>query len=101
MLGEPKEQPRELLEAVKRHLKATREVKKAYFMLMIRDNEQSFLIVVDFCGDREKVFGGIAAAATPHLKQGQFIDMVPAGDRFGQNAIAEKKPFYTRSLFGF
>lgn len=101
MIGEPKEYPRDLTDALKNHLKTVKEVKKAYLMLMVKDNEQSFLIVVDFRGDHKSTFDGIAAAAAPHLKQGQFIDMVPANESFGQSAIKGKKPFYTRSMFGF
>jgi hypothetical protein len=101
LLGEPKEYPQALAEAVKRYLKTVREVKKAHLMLMVKDKEQSFLIVVDFSGDRKKVFDGIATAASPHLKPGQLIDMVLASDRFGQDAIRDKNPFYTRGGFGF
>jgi hypothetical protein len=101
LLGEPKDYPHALVEAMKQHMKTVREVRKAYLLLMVKDDEQSFLVVVDFRGDRKKIFNGIAAAAVPHLGKGQFLDMVPAEDKLGQDAIRGKKPFYARSIFGF
>jgi quinol monooxygenase YgiN len=101
LLGEPKDYPHALVEAMKQHMKTVKEVKKAYLLLMVKDDEQSFLVVVDFRGDRKRIFDGIGSVAVPLLGKGQFLDMVPAEDKLGQDAIRGKKPFYSRGIFGF
>lgn len=69
-------------------------IKQAWVQLMKKDEETTFLLVVDFDGDRETLFPVIAKAAAPHL-QGFYLDIVPYGPGFPENAVADKTAFYT------
>jgi hypothetical protein len=95
MLGEPKVYPVEMVRAIREHLGNSSCVKRAWLRLMMKDGEQSFLLVLDFTGDRGTVFGGIAQAARPFLN-GMYIDMVPFEDDFGQRAVDGVEPFFAR-----
>lgn len=98
MLGEPREYPTKMIEAIKGYMKKQKAIKKAYFRLMVKENEKSYLIVVDFEGMKEPVFQGIADAAMPYL-DGMFLDMVEMND-WAKNAIRDVEPFYKKKLFG-
>lgn len=95
MLGEPKNYPAEMVEALRTHMRGVPAIERAWLRLMMKDNEQSFLVVVDFAGNREEIFGGIAAAARPHLKN-IYMDMVPYQDGFGKRAVENAEPFYRK-----
>lgn len=92
-LGEPKVYPTEMVEAIKAYLKQTPAVKRAWLRLMYKDNEYSYLLIIDFEGDKKEIFGGIAGAARPYLKD-MYIDMVPYQDNFGKNAVKGVEPFF-------
>ena len=94
-IGDPADVPEEMIEAIRRYAKTDRTIKAIWLKLMIKDGEKSWLLIVDFSGDKDKVFSSIARAATPHLRSGMFIDMVPLTDRFGQSA-ASGEPIYKR-----
>lgn len=93
MLGEPKEYPTEMVEAMCGQMEKMPEVKRAWLRLMVKENVQSFLVVVDFTGNREEVFGKIAAAARARLKD-RYLDMVSYEDGFGKKAVENVTPFY-------
>lgn len=92
-LGEPKDYPTEMVEAIKAYLNGETDVKRAWLRLMYRSGEYSYLVVVDFEGDRNTVFGKIADAARPHLEN-MYIDMIPFSDDFGKQAVEGVEPFY-------
>ena len=94
-LGEPRVYPADMVNAICAHVKKQKNVKAAYLRLMEKDGEQSYLVVVDFTGDRRDVFDGIGKAAWNHLN-GMFIDLVPFDTDFGQQAAAGVEPFYKR-----
>lgn len=98
-LGQPRIYPEELVKAISNYLKDQKNVKAAYLQLMIKDGEQSYLVIVDFAGDRTVLFDGIANAAMSYLN-GMFIDLVPYDSDFGQNAAKSIEPFYKRKKFG-
>jgi hypothetical protein len=98
MLGEPREYPTKMIEAIKEYMKKQRAIKKAYLRLMVKENEKSYLIVVDFEGMKESVFQGVADAAKPHLN-GMFLDMVEMND-WAKSVIRDVEPFYKKKLFG-
>ena len=99
-LGTPANDPVAIKSAVSKYLKKQKNVKSAYLALMEKDKEFSFLIVVDFVGDRNTTFQGIASAAVPQLKQGELIDMVPADSDIGEQVMHDFQPFYKRKVFG-
>lgn len=94
-LGQPKVYPQEMVDAVSSWLKRQKNVTAAYLQLMKRDEEYSYLLVVDFTGDKRPVFDWIYKAAAPHLN-GMFVDMVPYDSEFGHNATVNVEPFYKR-----
>ncbi|MCL2118720.1 MAG: enhanced serine sensitivity protein SseB [Planctomycetaceae bacterium] len=96
----PAHDPVALKDAVSKFLKTQKNVKSAWLVLMHRDSEQSFVIVVDFVGDRQATFGGIASVATPNLQKGELFDLVPADSDFGQSITRDYPPFYKRKMFG-
>ncbi|MEA4891930.1 MAG: enhanced serine sensitivity protein SseB C-terminal domain-containing protein [Peptococcaceae bacterium] len=100
-LGQPKEFPAELAEAAKKILKLQKSVHKAYLHLMIRDQRQSYLLVLDFLedADREKICDILAEAAKPYLK-GMELNIVSLQDELGQKATEGREPFYVRKRFG-
>lgn len=92
-LSEPGAAADELKAALVSFFAADTSIKKAWLQLMKKEEETTYLLVVDFDGDREKVFPAIAEAARPQL-QGMYLDMVPYGPGFPESAVAEKKAFY-------
>ncbi|WP_295352331.1 enhanced serine sensitivity protein SseB [uncultured Succinivibrio sp.] len=102
MLGEPKIYPDAMVKALTEHSKKVKEIKSIWLKLMIRNEEQSYLLVVDFAGDRKKIFSGLADAARDYLPSRMYIDIVPYNDDFGRKAAENSKPFYQRKhkLFG-
>lgn len=95
MVGEPKEYPAEMAEALQVHMRGVPAIERAWLRLMIKDNVQSFLVVVDFAGSREEIFGQIAAVARPYLKN-IYLDMIPYQDGFGEKAVENVEPFYQK-----
>ena len=56
-LGLPAEYPEEMTKAICRAVKSNKNVHALYLLLMIIDKEQSYLIVADFEGDKDSIFG--------------------------------------------
>ncbi|MFT9057762.1 MAG: enhanced serine sensitivity protein SseB [Ethanoligenens sp.] len=95
LLGEPKNYPNEMVNAISDYLKDQATVKRVWLRLMQKSDELSFLLVVDFSDDKEKIFRGIADAARPYMN-GMYLDIVPYQDGFGKNAVENVKPFYQK-----
>lgn len=93
MLGDPKEKPEELIEAISKCLEKHNEVKSAYLKLMVKDNVESWLLVIDFEGEKNALFGDIAKSALAYSK-GKNIDFIKLGSEFSKNAIKNSEPFY-------
>ena len=99
-IGVPANDPVAMKKAVAKHLKSQKNVKGAWLVLMEKDKEFSFLMVVDFVGERQLIFNSIASVAVPTLRQGELIDMVPADSDIGQHVVQDYPPFYKRKIFG-
>lgn len=99
-LGQPKNYPKEMTDAISSYLKKQSSVKAAYLQLMIREGQQSYLIIVDFDGDRRKIFDGIGEAAMKYLN-GMYIDLVPFNSGFGKRASTNVEPFYKKKKSWF
>ena len=94
MVGDPEEEPTELLQAVCQAAASMEEVKHLWLRLFIRqDNDHRYMIVVDHTGIQEEVFHAIAQAAAPYATQ-RPVDMVPYGTPFAQAATQDVEPFY-------
>lgn len=101
-LGDPNIYPDAMVKALSDYSKKIKEIKAIWLKLMIRDQQQSYLLVVDFAGDRKKIFSGLADAARAFLPSSMYLDIVPFDDDFGRDAAKEGKPFYQKRkrLFG-
>ena len=101
VIGDPAVYPTEMMEAMKTHAKKQKNINAMWLKLMENKGEKSFLITVDFTGDRAKTFDGIAAAAKPHIPQGMFIDMISAEEKIAESIVGDE-PFYKKKkgLFG-
>ncbi|MDE6005159.1 MAG: enhanced serine sensitivity protein SseB [Oscillospiraceae bacterium] len=101
-IGTLKEEPTELLEALKPHLAAQESIKKAYLRVMKREDKPNpnFLLVIDTDITNEtalkELFDGIAGIARPHLR-GVELAIVPTANRFGQSALRDAVPFYEKA----
>lgn len=98
MLGEPAEYPQKMVDEICKYLKTNKNVNAAYLRLMVKDNEQSYLIVVDFSGDKNEVFSGAANAGVP-FSNGKYLDFVPLSSSFGKGAVENVEPFYKKKKF--
>lgn len=98
-LGQPRVYPKELVNAISGYLKTQKSVQAAYLQLMIKEGEHSYLIIVDFTGDRREIFDGINKASMKYLK-GMFINFVPYDCDFGRSAAKDIEPFYRKKKFG-
>lgn len=98
MIGEPKEYPTKMIEVVIKYMKKHKRIKKAYLRLMIKENEKSYLVVVDFDGKKEELFKEIADVALPYL-EGMYLDMVGVDD-WSENVVKDIKPFYKKKFLG-
>lgn len=98
VLGEAKDCPQALLDAVRLAARDLPQVKRLFLRLMSRADQpqSSYLIVVDHSGDRDQVLSTIADAARPHLKNRQ-VSMVPFESNLGQAAAADTQPFFARA----
>lgn len=95
MLGQPRVFPQDLVDAITRYLENQKMVRAAYFMQMLREEELSYLLIIDFSGNKKVLFGGISKSVQGYLN-GMNIDMMPLETGFAQEAIRNVKPFYMR-----
>ncbi|WOO38419.1 enhanced serine sensitivity protein SseB [Anaerocolumna sp. AGMB13020] len=100
LLGEPKDYPQEMVNAISEYLKTCKNVKAVYLKLLIKEEEKSYLLVVDFTGEKEQLFSNIAKIALP-FAGGMYIDFVPYADSFGKSAVKDSSPFYKKRLWPF
>lgn len=98
-LGQPLVYPQEMINAISDYLKTQKKVKAAYLQLMIKQGEQSYLIIVDFEGEKRKLFDGIGSVAMKCLND-MYIDLIPYDSEFGRNACSNVEPFYKKKKFG-
>ena len=94
-LGTPADFPAEMAEAAAKYARNNPNINAFWLKLMTSEEEQSFLMVVDFTGDREAVLNGLGNAALPYVPKGFYLDMIPYTDSFGQQA-ATGEPYYKR-----
>ncbi|MNC78298.1 hypothetical protein D3C75_1304700 [compost metagenome] len=67
---------------------------------MIKEADKSYLLVLDFTGDKEQLFSNIAKIAMPYAG-GMYIDFIPYADSFGKSAVKASSPFYKKRPWPF
>lgn len=100
MLGEPKNYPTEMILAITACLRTKKCVNAAYLRLMNKEEEQSFLLIIDMLGNKDDVFPDVGKTAIPYLN-GMFVDLVTLDSDFGKRAADQVEPFYKRKKFGW
>ncbi len=97
MLGEPKEYPEGLVNALTKFFDENGHVEKAFLQMMKRGETVSILLIVDYdqTEDRRTLFDAIASNAKNYL-DGFSISIASLSDGFGSKAAENKFPFYTR-----
>ena len=100
LLGEPKNYPITMVEAIQNYAKTNNNIKRIFLKLMVMEGKQSFLLIVDFKGDRNIIFDQLFKIAQPYIPKEMFLDLIPYSEEFGKNA-ADNKPFYELKKAGF
>lgn len=100
-IGVPRDFPKQMTDAICAYVKNVKAINAIWLKLMMKGDEQSFLLAVDADGDARNYFQGIADAAKPHLPKCMYLDMVPNNTELGTTA-SSGEPFYKRKrgLFG-
>lgn len=96
MIGEPKDYPKDMVEKLKETFECIENIRCAYLLWMARNNETSYLLVLDANGNEQKLFPIVGEICQSYL-EGNFIDMVPLNSQFGQSAVKNQTPFYISS----
>ena len=97
LIGLPADDPVALKDAVIEHLASQKNVRAAWLVLMEKDGERSFVIVVNCTGGSHATFNGIASVAVPKLRDGEILDMVTADSAIGQQVVHDYPAFYERT----
>ena len=95
MIGEAKEYPEDMLEALKSACKLDKNIKRTWLMLMYKEKQESYLLVIDSMGNEKESIEFIGRKITPYLN-GKYIDMFSYKDSFGKDVVKDKKPFYEK-----
>lgn len=95
--GEPKDYPKEMVQALKKAGKKLKDVHAIYLQFMIRNDEESWLIIVDHDGDSNMIFDQLAKVTMPYRK-GFPMYFVPLNDDFSMGVVQAIEPFY-KTLF--
>ena len=94
-IGEPVKYPTEMVDAMKKYLESQDAVKKAYLQLMCQGEDESYLIVLDYIGDKMDVFDGLAVAAKPYAG-GMLLDIMGSGSDLGSKIADKVTPFFEK-----
>ncbi len=92
-LGIPKDYPEELASKLQDVFRNIPEVKQAHLLLMTKEEELSYLVIVDAGGKEKEYFNTIATAAIPFLDK-MPLNLLPANTEFGKRAMLDFEPFY-------
>ncbi len=101
-IGTLKEEPTELVDAVRAHAENDSAINAIYLRVMQREDKEkpNFLFVVDIDKTTDQataktIFDGVAEAAKPHLR-GVELAIVPSFNQLGVAALKDAEPFYTK-----
>ena len=63
----------------------------------LQDGKKGYFIVVDFIGDMNSTFEGIADAAKPYIDDDDALTLMPFTMEFARNAVKGIEPFYRKT----
>lgn len=88
-----------MVAAISDAARTDKRIKKIHLKLMVNGEEKSYLLIVDYTGDRKEVFGLLADAGKPYLPKDMFLDIVSLNENSWQK-VADNKSFYRKKFFG-
>lgn len=94
-IGEPAKYPTEMIEAMKEYLANQDVIQKAYLQLMVQGEDESYLIVLDYIGDKKEVFDSLAEVAKPYTG-GMLLDIMGSGSDLGKKIADKVTPFFEK-----
>lgn len=94
-LEEPSNYPDKMVEAIKEYLSKQDNVQRAYLQLMRQADEQSYVIALEYNGDRHVLFEGIAKIARPYLND-VCLDIMGTDNELGRKIIDIAEPFWEK-----
>lgn len=94
ILKQPELYPKDMINAISEFLRTQDQVVSAFLYLMVMEGQTSYLIIIDFTGEKESLFDGIGKTAMPYLN-GMFIDIIKYDSNF-EEACKNIAPFYKR-----
>ena len=95
-VGEPEEYPIDLMAALINHLSTEPQVNAAFLRMIEQDGKKGYFIVVDFIGDMNSTFEGIADVAKPYIDDDDALTLMPFTMEFARNAVKGIEPFYVK-----
>lgn len=104
MLGQPSNNPSELVEALQAHFKRNRAVKKAYlahFFNPAQDEKPHTLIGLEVAGDWDSAIKEVGAVIAGVPVPDPPVDFIQLTGKSGvDDYLRSTKPFYEKKLFG-
>lgn len=94
-IGKPKEKPVQLINELINFFKKCDSIKRGYLLWMVRNNEASYLLVLDTDESPELLFPKISKVSRPFLS-GKMLDMISIDSSFGRAAVEGEVPFYNK-----
>ncbi|MCC8097560.1 MAG: enhanced serine sensitivity protein SseB, partial [Eubacterium sp.] len=105
-IGEPLEEPYEITSKLKQYFRGEKSVSAAYFLEIYRSDhgKPSPLVVIDCKGDKdakEVIYKEIKEIYKETAENpDEELTVMTSGEKFAKDGIINKKPFYTRKVFG-
>ena len=96
LISEPKHYPTIMMEAITNCCNDLGNINKAWLLEMMTEKDRSWLLVLDFEGDKNYTFSKISQAARNYLGN-IYLDMLPYEDDFARNSVQNHKAFYSKN----
>ena len=96
LISEPKHYPTIMMEAITNCCNDLGHINKAWLLEMMTEKDRSWLLVLDFEGDKNYTFSKISQAARNYLGN-MYLDMLPYEDDFARNSVQNHKAFYAKN----
>lgn len=93
-IGEPTKYPKKLIDKLNEYFPSLKSVKKVYLLCMLRDGEESYLLVID-TENVDKDFPVIWEYGMKYLHKNEVLDLVSFNTEFGKNTVKNYQPFYS------
>ena len=96
LISEPKHYPTMMMEAITNCCDSLGNINKAWLLEMMTEKDRSWLLVLDFEGDKNSIFSKISQVVRNYLGN-MYLDMLPYEDDFAKNSVQNHKAFYSKN----